>query len=169
MTWEVLWICSPFRWLVLISRSPLLCAMLSTQWIPCDGNTEAAVMLFTLMETGFAPGGKDATFYLGEKKNHLFSRFFTRLKIWKILCAAFEIEKFKRCPGIMLGDIPEEEIGKKGQKIEFEEEKPGQTLHQKRLAENVHSRSKDKCTVQSEANSLCNISHTILTVEEIFF
>lgn len=32
--------------------------------VPRDGNTEAAVILITLMETGFAPGGKDATFYL---------------------------------------------------------------------------------------------------------
>lgn len=57
--------CSPFRWLAPASKSPLLCAMHPhSHLFPHDGNTETAVMLITLMETGFAPGGKDATFYL---------------------------------------------------------------------------------------------------------
>lgn len=58
---------------------------------PHDGNTETAVILITLMETGFAPGTKDATFYL--KITLFFPQFFTRFKIFKMLCAALEIEK----------------------------------------------------------------------------
>lgn len=45
----------------------------------------------------------------------------------------------------MLGDIPKEQISQNMEKnFEFKEEKPGQTPKQKRLAENVYSRSKDK-------------------------
>lgn len=61
----------------------------------------------------------------------------------------------------MLGDIPKEQISQKMEKkIEFKEEKPGQTPKQKRLAENVHSRSKDKRTVQKWSQFLMQyISH----------
>lgn len=61
----------------------------------------------------------------------------------------------------MLGDISEEEISqKRGGEREFKEEKPGQTPKQKRLEENVHSRSKDKCTVQKWSQFLMQyISH----------